>query len=53
MENCKCGQNKVRTEVDGRFVYQVCDACDDVIQVVYLGPKEEADDDIGSEMLGL
>ena len=40
-ETCKCGQNKIRTEVDGRFAYQVCDVCGDIINVTYLGPKEE------------
>jgi hypothetical protein len=40
-ETCKCGENKIRTEVDGRFAYQICDNCQDIINVVYLGPKEE------------
>jgi len=38
-ETCKCGQNKVTTEVDGRFVYQVCDVCGSVLNVTYMGPK--------------
>jgi len=53
IETCKCGQNKIMTIVDERFVYQVCDACDDVISVLYLGPAAEKDEDITDAMLGL
>ena len=41
--NCNC-QDKLRTEVDGRFVYQVCDTCGEIYNVVYLGPKQTEDD---------
>jgi hypothetical protein len=52
VENCKCGLNKIVTEVDGRFAYQVCVACQDVTNVVYLGPKEE-NDSIDESLLGI
>ena len=53
INGCKCGQNKVATEVDGRFAYQVCAACNDVLNVIYLGPKPEQDDSIDESLLGI
>jgi hypothetical protein len=40
--NCNC-EKKLRTEVDGRFAYQVCETCGEIYNVVYLGPKETED----------
>lgn len=40
-ETCKCGKNKIKTETDGRFAYQVCDSCNDIINIIYLGEKEK------------
>ena len=53
IETCKCGENKIRTEVDGRFAYQVCSVCNDVLNVIYLGPKPEKDDYFDESLLGL
>jgi hypothetical protein len=52
-ETCKCGQNKIRTETDGKFAYQTCDNCKDVINIVYLGGKDEEVIDYDEEMLGI
>lgn len=54
-ETCKCGQNKISTETDGRFAYQVCSVCRDVINVVYLGPKTDEEESIyyNEDILGL
>jgi len=51
LESCKCGQNKLATEVDGRFAYQICSVCQDIINVVYLGPKPEQNDSIDESLL--
>lgn len=53
MFGCKCGENKMRTEVDGRFAFQVCDACNEVLNMLYLGPKPEEDDSIDESLLGI
>lgn len=45
METCKCGQNKLATETDGRYAYQYCIECKDIITVLYLGPKPEIDEE--------
>jgi hypothetical protein len=54
-ETCKCGQNKIATEIDGRFAYQVCSSCGDVINVIYLGQKEKNENILycDEEVLGL
>jgi hypothetical protein len=54
-ETCKCGQNKIATETDGRFAYQICSNCGDVMNVLYLGPKSKDEDVIhyDEEVLGL
>jgi hypothetical protein len=54
-ETCKCGQNRITTETDGRFAYQVCANCKDIINVVYLGPKDKDKDILyyDEEVLGL
>ena len=44
LQDCKCGQKKQMTQVDGRFAYQVCGACNSVLNVIYLGPKEETEE---------
>ena len=44
LQDCKCGEKKLTTEVDGRFVYQVCGACNSVLNVVYSGPKEKTEE---------
>jgi hypothetical protein len=51
LQECKCGEKKLVTEVDGRFAYQVCGACNSVLNVVYLGPKENTEDE--HSILGL
>jgi hypothetical protein len=53
LETCRCGQNKIATEVDGRFAYQLCSVCLDILNVVYLGPKPEQDDSIDESLLGI
>jgi hypothetical protein len=53
LNGCKCGENKVVTEVDGRFAYQVCAACKEIINFIYLGPKPEEDDSIDESLLGI
>jgi hypothetical protein len=54
-ETCKCGENKIRTETDGKFAYQTCDNCKDVINIIYLGGKDEDKEiiDYDEEILGL
>lgn len=47
--NC---EHKLRTEVDGRFAYQVCDTCDEILNVVYLGPKQ-TEDDWDEDLIGI
>ena len=44
LQDCKCGEKKQMTQVDGRFAYQVCGACNSVLNVIYLGPKEEKEE---------
>lgn len=46
-EKCMCEERKIATEVDGRFVYQYCSVCNEVIAVAYLPPKEEDDNYVG------
>lgn len=53
IESCKCGENKMATEVDGRFAYQVCAVCNDIVNVIYLGPKQNEDDSINESFLGI
>ena len=53
LNGCTCGQNKMVTEVDGRFAYQVCEVCNDILNVVYLGPKPKQDDSIDESLLGI
>jgi hypothetical protein len=53
LETCRCGEQKIRTEVDGRFVYQICEACGDIISLVYLRTQQTIDETINSEMLGI
>jgi hypothetical protein len=53
LDGCKCGEDKVVTEVDGRFVYQICAGCNKVRNIIYLGPKQEEDDSIDESLLGI
>lgn len=59
-ESCKCGQNKIRTETDGKFAYQICDNCKDIINIiclssidVYVDKDEQEINDLDEELLGL
>jgi hypothetical protein len=52
LENCKCGENKIATDTDGRFAYQYCIVCNDVVGVLYLGVKENIDN-IDEGFLGI
>lgn len=44
-------EHKLKTEVDGRFAYQVCDTCNEILNVVYLGPA--AQDDWDEDLVGI
>jgi hypothetical protein len=35
-----CQEHKMETIRDGRFIYQQCNICGEMGNIVYLGPKE-------------
>jgi hypothetical protein len=43
LESCKCGKNKIETEREGRFIYQICSECNEVVRVIYLAEKQKSE----------
>jgi hypothetical protein len=51
-EVIKMCEHKLKTEVDGRFAYQVCDTCNEVLNVIFLDAAK-LEDDWEEDLVGL
>jgi hypothetical protein len=48
-------EHNFKTEVDGRFAYHICEKCDEVINLIYLGPEptEGENEEFDDSLLGI
>jgi hypothetical protein len=48
-------EHKFKTEVDGRFAYQVCETCDEIVNLIYLGPapKKGENEEFDDSLIGI